>query len=93
MSGVQLTGHGGFEKLIYRTDLAIPEPGKQAVLIKVGAYTVNNTDINTPIGWYSKKKLQPIPTQVVRMVLNVLTNPVQAGLAYHFNFPVFKTQM
>lgn len=55
MSGVLLTGHGGFEKLEYRTDLNVPELEADEVLIKVGGAAVNNTDINTRIGWYSKK--------------------------------------
>jgi len=54
MSGVLLTGHGGFDKLKFRTDLPVPTPGKGEVLIKVAASAVNNTDINTRIGWYSK---------------------------------------
>jgi len=54
MSGVVLTGHGGFDKLEFRHDLAVPPPGKGEVLIKVAASAVNNTDINTRIGWYSK---------------------------------------
>jgi len=54
MSGVSLIGHGGLEKLEYRTDLPVPTLGKGEVLIKVGASAVNNTDINTRIGWYSK---------------------------------------
>jgi len=55
MHGVVLTGHGGLEKLEYQTDLPIPIPAANEVLIKVGASAVNNTDINTRIGWYSKK--------------------------------------
>ncbi|CAN0603153.1 unnamed protein product, partial [Ectocarpus sp. 12 AP-2014] len=35
-------------------DLPIPEPGPHDVLIKVSAAGVNNTDINTRVGWYSK---------------------------------------
>lgn len=54
MAGVVLTGHGGFEKLEFRTDLAVPKAGKGEVLIRVAASAVNNTDINTRIGWYSK---------------------------------------
>lgn len=54
MSGVVLTGHGGLEKLEYKTDLPIPSPASNEVLIRVGASAVNNTDINTRIGWYSK---------------------------------------
>jgi NADPH:quinone reductase-like Zn-dependent oxidoreductase len=55
MSGVILTGHGGLEMLQYKTDLPVPEPKEDEVLIRVGASAVNNTDINTRIGWYSKQ--------------------------------------
>lgn len=54
MKGVLLTGHGGFEKLEFRTDLPLPKPEAGEVLIRVAAAGVNNTDINTRIGWYSK---------------------------------------
>lgn len=55
MTAVQLVGHGGIEVLDYRTDVPVPEAGAGEVLIKVAAAGVNNTDINTRIGWYSKK--------------------------------------
>jgi NADPH:quinone reductase-like Zn-dependent oxidoreductase len=54
MRGVILTGHGGPENLEWREDLPIPQPGPHDVLIKVAAAGVNNTDINTRVGWYSK---------------------------------------
>ena len=54
MKGVCLTGFGGFDKLEYREDIKVPTPKKGEVLIKIGAAAVNNTDINTRIGWYSK---------------------------------------
>ena len=54
MHAVHLTGNGGLEKLVYRTDVAIPTPAADQVLIQVAACGVNNTDINTRIGWYSK---------------------------------------
>lgn len=53
MRGVVLTGFGGFDKLEYRIDLPVPKPGPGEVLIKLAAAGVNNTDINTRIGWYS----------------------------------------
>jgi NADPH:quinone reductase-like Zn-dependent oxidoreductase len=53
MRGMILTGFGGYDKLEYRCDLPVPQPGPGEVLIKVGAAGVNNTDINTRIGWYS----------------------------------------
>jgi NADPH:quinone reductase-like Zn-dependent oxidoreductase len=55
MAAVLLMGHGGFDKLVYRTDVPVSVPGKGEVLIRVGAPGVNNTDINTRIAWYSKK--------------------------------------
>lgn len=55
MRAVQLTGHGGFEKLVFRSDVPVPSPGPDEVLIRVGAAGVNNTDINTRIGWYSRQ--------------------------------------
>ncbi len=54
MHAVLLTGHGGYEVLDYRTDVPVPQPKPGEVLIRVAATAVNNTDINTRIGWYSK---------------------------------------
>jgi NADPH:quinone reductase-like Zn-dependent oxidoreductase len=54
MAAVLLTGHGGFDRLEYRMDVPVTALSKGEVLIKVGAAGVNNTDINTRIGWYSK---------------------------------------
>lgn len=55
MAAVLLTGHGGIDTLSYREDVALPVAGPDEVLIRVAAAGVNNTDINTRIGWYSKK--------------------------------------
>ena len=54
MAAVLLTGHGGIEMLEYGTDVPVPVPGPDEVLIRVGGAGVNNTDINTRTGWYSK---------------------------------------
>ncbi|MHA2705730.1 alcohol dehydrogenase family protein [Vibrio owensii] len=54
MKGVLLTSHGGPEMLEYRQDIPVPTPKENEVLIRVSAAGVNNTDINTRIGWYSK---------------------------------------
>lgn len=54
MHGVVLTGHGGPDKLQWRDDLETPRPGPGDVLVRVLAAGVNNTDVNTRIGWYSK---------------------------------------
>ncbi len=49
-----LVGHGGYDKLEWREDIPVPIPGVDEVLIRVISSSVNNTDINTRIGWYSK---------------------------------------
>lgn len=54
MAGMVLTGHGGPDRLVWREDLPVPRPAPGEVLIRVGASAVNNTDINTRTGWYSK---------------------------------------
>lgn len=53
MRAVLLTGHGGYECLSVRDDVPIPTLSARDVLVRVGAAAVNNTDINTRIGWYS----------------------------------------
>jgi NADPH:quinone reductase-like Zn-dependent oxidoreductase len=53
MEAVLLTGHGGYDCLEYRTDVPIPVPAADEVLIRVEAAGINNTDINTRLGWYS----------------------------------------
>ncbi len=53
MSGVLLTRHGGPEALEWRDDIPVPVTGAGQVLVKVLAAGVNNTDINTRIGWYA----------------------------------------
>ena len=51
MKAIVTTGHGGFEKLVYR-DVAVPVPSPGEVLVQVLAAGVNNTEINTRVGWY-----------------------------------------
>jgi NADPH:quinone reductase-like Zn-dependent oxidoreductase len=52
MKAVVTTGNGGYEKLSY-CDVPIPELSTGEVLIQVLAAGVNNTEINTRLGWYS----------------------------------------
>ena len=54
MKAIILKGHGDFDKLEYVNDFTTPKPKDNEVLIEVKAAAVNNTDINTRIGWYSK---------------------------------------
>ena len=53
MRAAVLTGHGGYDKLVVR-DVAVPGPARGEVLIGVAAAGLNNTDVNTRVGWYSK---------------------------------------
>ncbi len=54
MRGILLTGHGGMDKLEWRENIPVPTLSEGEVLIKVGACGLNNTDVNTRVGWYSK---------------------------------------
>ena len=54
MTAVLLTGHGGFDALLASSEIPVPEVGDREVLIRVRAAGINNTDINTRTGWYSK---------------------------------------
>ena len=52
MMAVVTTGNGGYDKLAYG---AVPVPGLEPgeVLLRVLAAGMNNTEINTRLGWYS----------------------------------------
>ena len=54
MRAIQLIGHGGSEMLRLNREMPTPTPSTDEVLIKTAAAGLNNTDINTRIGWYSK---------------------------------------
>ena len=52
MMAIVTTGNGDYDKLVYR-EVPVPEPGPGDVLLQVLAAGVNNTEINTRLGWYS----------------------------------------
>jgi NADPH:quinone reductase-like Zn-dependent oxidoreductase len=52
MKAVVTTGNGGYDKLEYR-DVPVPALGPGEALLQVLAAGVNNTEINTRLGWYS----------------------------------------
>ncbi|WP_255449705.1 alcohol dehydrogenase family protein [Shimia ponticola] len=54
MRAVVLKRHGGLDALEFETAWPVPEIGPDEVLIKVAACGMNNTDVNTRAGWYSK---------------------------------------
>ena len=54
MQAMVLTGPGGMDMYHWHEDWPTPQPGPDDVVIKVGACGMNNTDVNTRSGWYSK---------------------------------------
>ena len=52
MLAIVTTGNGGYEKLEEQY-VPVPRPGRGEVLLRVLAAGVNNTEINTRLGWYS----------------------------------------
>ena len=55
MAGVQLTGHRDLDKLVWNEAIPLPRPGPGEALVKIAAAGVNNTDINTRVGWYARE--------------------------------------
>lgn len=54
MRAMVLTGHGDMDAYAWREDWPTPGINDDEVLIRVGACGLNNTDVNTRSGWYSK---------------------------------------
>ena len=83
MRAVLLTGNGGFEKLEFRDDVPVPLAGPGEVLIKIAAAGVNNTDINTRIGWYSKAVAEATEVGGASGIAGA-ENDGWSGVAFHF---------
>lgn len=54
MRAMVTMGHGDLDQMVLHQDWPRPEPTAGEVLIRVGACGLNNTDVNTRSGWYSK---------------------------------------
>lgn len=54
MRAMVTMGHGDLDRMVLHTDWPRPDPAEGDVLIRVGACGLNNTDVNTRSGWYSK---------------------------------------
>ncbi len=54
MRAMVTMGHGGLDQMVFHKDWPTPQPGPDDVLVRVGACGLNNTDVNTRSGWYSK---------------------------------------
>ncbi|MEM9708605.1 MAG: alcohol dehydrogenase family protein [Pseudomonadota bacterium] len=54
MRAMVTMGHGEIDQMVWHDEWLRPDPAKGEVLIRVGACGLNNTDVNTRSGWYSK---------------------------------------
>ena len=54
MRAMVTMGHGDLDQMVLHNDWPRPDPAEGEVLIRVGACGLNNTDVNTRSGWYSK---------------------------------------
>ena len=88
MHAVLLKAHGGYEQLEYREDVPVPQPQAGEVLIRVAAAGVNNTDINTRIGWYAKSVDGPTESTANAVGASKLATASEStswsGSAFHF---------
>ncbi|MEM7544066.1 MAG: alcohol dehydrogenase family protein [Pseudomonadota bacterium] len=54
MRAMVTMGHGDMDQMVWHEDWPRPDPASGEVLVRVGACGLNNTDVNTRSGWYSK---------------------------------------
>ncbi len=54
MNAMVTMGHGGPDQMVWHEDWPVPVAGPGEVLVQVKACGLNNTDVNTRSGWYSK---------------------------------------
>lgn len=54
MRAMVTMGHGGMDQMVLHTDWPVPVPVAGEVLVRVKACGMNNTDVDTRVGWYSK---------------------------------------
>lgn len=52
MAAMQLVGHGDLDQLVYNTDVPVPQPAPDEVLVRVTAAAKNNTDRKAREGLY-----------------------------------------
>ena len=82
MHAMVLTGHGGLDKYEWFETWKTPKPQEDEVLIKVSACGLNNTDVNTRTGWYSKNV--NAPTMDTELGLNIADDPAWGGTPISF---------
>ena len=74
MMAVVTKGNGGYEMLEYKS-VPTPNPGANEVLLKVLAAGINNTEINTRLGWYSSSVSEATATASSNQVLSAEIKP------------------
>ena len=84
MKAVVTTGNGGYDQLEYR-DVPMPVIGPGELLLKVLAAGVNNTEINTRLGWYSSTVTHG--TEQVAAGDNDISQPADGGWNETTPFP------
>jgi NADPH:quinone reductase-like Zn-dependent oxidoreductase len=85
MPGVLLKGLGGMEQLEVREDLPVPRPAAGEVLVRVAAAAVNNTDINTRSGWYSRAaRRADAAAQATESAARAAQDSAWTGAAFRF---------
>jgi NADPH:quinone reductase-like Zn-dependent oxidoreductase len=88
MKAIVTTGNGGYEKLVYK-DVPIPRIGNGEVLIKVLAAGVNNTEINTRLGWYSSSVTEST-NATSDIKVKSMTQNADRGWNNHTPFPLIQ---
>jgi alcohol dehydrogenase len=88
MKAIVTTGNGGYEKLVYK-DVPFPRIGNGEVLIKVLAAGVNNTEINTRLGWYSSSVTEST-NATSDIKVKSMTQNADGGWNNHTPFPLIQ---
>ncbi len=68
MRAMVTMGHGDLDQIVLHEDWPRPHPIAGEVLVRVGACGLNNTDINTRTGWYSKAVTEATSGELYRDV-------------------------
>ena len=87
MDAIVTTGNGGFDKLSHRK-VKTPVINKNEVLVKVLAAGMNNTEINTRIGWYSSSV--KLGTEILHKNIEEGRSFKNAGWNGKTNFPLIQ---
>ncbi|OAN78390.1 alcohol dehydrogenase [Jannaschia sp. EhC01] len=82
MQAMVLTRHGDLNAYAWHEDWPVPVPAAGDVLVEVGATGLNNTDVNTRTGWYSKAVTQATTGGAYAEVSD--EDPAWGGSPIHF---------